>query len=72
MFWAVLSVRVCVCVKVEVKGKYVRVETTRLKNLGGVESGGRLLLSYAVDGGSAVCKFQHHCFPIWCVIVLLP
>ena len=43
------------------------METTRLKNLGGIKSGVGLVSSYVVAGGSAVCKFQHHRFPLWCV-----
>ena len=41
--WVVLSVKGGGGVKVEGKGKDGRVETTRLRNIGGVESGGGLL-----------------------------
>ena len=37
-------------VKVEGKGKDLRVETTRLNNLGWMESGGDLLLSFVLVG----------------------
>ena len=50
------------------KGKYGRVETMRLKNLGGIKSEGGLLSLFVVVRWSAVWKFQLHCFPLWCVI----
>ena len=52
----------------EGKGKYVRVETMRLKNLGRIKSRRGLLSSSVVVRGSVVWKFQHHRFPIWYVI----
>ena len=56
----------------ESKGKDVMLETTRLKNLYIIESGVGLLSSFVVVGGSAVCKFRHHIFPLWCVIFVSP
>ena len=44
-------------VKVEGNGTDEKLETTRLKNPGVVESGGGLLSSFLVVGGSAVWKF---------------
>ena len=70
MLWGVLSIRGGV--KMEGKGKDVRVKTTRMKNLGGIKSEGGLLSSFVVVGGSAVWKFQHHRFPLCCVIFVLP
>ena len=57
-----------------VKGKVKdgRVETTRLKNLGGIKSEGGLLSLFVVVLWSAVWKFQLHFFPLWCVIFVLP
>ena len=70
MCWVVLSVRVGE-VNVEGKGKYGMEETTRLKKLGGIKSEGGLLLSFVVVRWSEVWKFQHHHFPLWCVIFVL-
>ena len=57
-------------VKVEGKCKDGRVETTILKNLGGIESGGGLLLSFVVIWGSAVWKFQHQSLsPLVCIFL---
>ena len=60
----------------ENKDKDVRVEITKINNLGMIESGGVLLSLFVVvvccPGGSALGKFQHHCFPLWCVIFLMP
>ena len=58
-------------VDVEGKGKYGSVDTTRLKNLGGIKSEGGLLSLFDFVGGSAVWKFQHHRFPLWRVIFVL-
>ena len=57
---------------VEGKGKYGSVDTTRLKNLGGIKSEEDLLPSFVVFGGSALWKFQHHNFPLWCIICVSP
>ena len=59
-------------VNVEGRGKDGRVEKTRLKNLDGTKSEGGVLSSFFVVGGYTVWKFQHHCFPLWCVIFVLP
>ena len=56
----------------EGKSKDVRVETKSLKNLGGIKSEGGLLSLFVFVGGSAVWKFQHHRFPLWCVIFVSP
>ena len=60
--------------EMNVKGKVKdgRVETTRLKNLGGIKSEGGLLSLFVVVRWSAVWKFQLHRFPLWCVIFVLP
>ena len=57
---------------VEGKVQDGRVDTTRLKNLGGIKYEGGLLSSFVVVCGTAVWKFQHHCFPILCVIFVSP
>ena len=59
-------------VKVEGKCKDGKLETTRLKNLGGIKSEGGLLLSFVVVRGSVVWRLQLHFFPLWCVIFVLP
>ena len=56
----------------ESKGKDVRVEKKRLKNLFGIKSEGGLMSSFVVFGGSAVWKFQRHPFSLWCVFFVLP
>ena len=55
-----------------VKGRGVRVETTRLKNIGGIKSEGVLMFSFVFFKGSSVCKYQHNFFLLWCVISVLP
>ena len=54
------------------KGKDGRVDTTRPENLDGVKYEGCLMSFFVVNGGSAVWKFQHHRFPLWCVIFVSP
>ena len=66
------GVAVMVAAKVEGKIKDVRLETTRLKNLGGIKYEGDLLSPFVVVRGSAVWKCQHHRFPLWCVIFVSP
>ena len=71
-----VGVGVGVGMKLKGKGKGGRVETTRLKNLVSIEYGGGLLLLllllFVAVRGSAVWKFQHHCFPLWCAIFVSP
>ena len=70
--WVASSVQWGGGVNVKGKGKDGRVETTRLKNLDGIKSEGGLLSLFVVNGGSTVWKFQHHRFPLWCVIFVSP
>ena len=58
--------------KVEGKGKDGRAETTRLKKICGIKSGGGLLSSFVLIRGSVVWKSQHHRFSLWGVFFVSP